>query len=249
MDGDTVWVSVVAGPSAAATNEASGVHALPPTACEPVVAGKGESDLLVVSDLPLQGGIRITATQMAQAIAFMLREREFRAGRFRVAYQSCDDSIARTGLYDEAKCAANARAYADNADVVGIIGTLNSPCALAAVPVLDTAEGGALGMVSPLNSFVGLTREGVGVHRHFRRRCIRRGSGTTCACTRPTTFKGRRSRCGRKTSARSASSSSTTASPATGSSWRPASRPPPVGSVSTWPGEPRGTHRRARTTR
>ena len=156
-------MSVVAGPSAAATNEVSGVHALPPTACEPVVAGKGESDLLVVSDLPLQGGIRITATQMAQAIAFTLREREFRAGRFRVAYQSCDDSIARTGLYDEAKCAANARAYADNADVVGIIGTLNSPCALAAVPVLNTAEGGALGMVSPLNSFVGLTREGVGV--------------------------------------------------------------------------------------
>ena len=163
VDGDTVWVSVVAGPSAAATNEVSGVQALPSTACEPVVAGKGESDLLVVSDLPLQGGIRITATQMAQAIAFTLREREFRAGRFRVAYQSCDDSIARTGLYDEAKCAANARAYADNADVVGVIGTLNSPCALAAVPVLNTAEGGALGMVSPLNSFVGLTREGVGI--------------------------------------------------------------------------------------
>ena len=75
VDGDTVWVSVVAGPSAAATNEVSGVQALPSTACEPVVAGKGESDLLVVSDLPLQGGIRITATQMAQAIAFILRER------------------------------------------------------------------------------------------------------------------------------------------------------------------------------
>ena len=163
VDGDTVWVSVVAGPSAAATNEVSGVQALPSTACEPVVAGKGESDLLVVSDLPLQGGIRITATQMAQAIAFTLRAREFRAGRFRVAYQSCDDSIARTGLYDEAKCAANARAYADNADVVGVIGTLNSPCALAAVPVLNTAEGGALAMVSPLNSFPGLTRTGAGV--------------------------------------------------------------------------------------
>src|SRR5688572_31277887 len=27
------------------------------------------------SDLPLQGGVRITATQMAQAIAFVLRER------------------------------------------------------------------------------------------------------------------------------------------------------------------------------
>ena len=67
--------------------------------------------MLVVSDLPLQGGVRVTATQMAQAITFVLRERDFRAGRFRVAYQSCDDSVARTGLFDEAKCAANARAY------------------------------------------------------------------------------------------------------------------------------------------
>jgi hypothetical protein len=77
-----------------------------------MVAGEDEADLLVVSDLPLQGGVRITTTQMAQAIAFVFREGGFRAGRFRVAYQSCDDSVGRTGLFDEAKCAANARAYA-----------------------------------------------------------------------------------------------------------------------------------------
>ena len=66
------------------------------------------ADVLVVSDLPLQGGIRSRRPQMAQAITFVLRERGFRAGRFRVAYQSCDDSIGSTGLYDEAKCEANA---------------------------------------------------------------------------------------------------------------------------------------------
>ncbi len=64
------------------------------------------------SDLPLQGGYRVNTAQMAQAIAFVLRERGFGAGRFRVAYQSCDDSLARTGLLDEGKCAAKARAYA-----------------------------------------------------------------------------------------------------------------------------------------
>lgn len=165
VDGDTVWVAVAAGPESASTGEVSGVRPLPASICEPVVAGRGESDVLVVSDLPLQGGIRVTATQMAQAISFALRERGFRAGPFRVAYQSCDDSIARTGLFDEAKCAANAKAYVENTDVVGIVGTLNSPCSLAALPVLNTAEGGGLGMVSPLNSFVGLTRGGPGVDR------------------------------------------------------------------------------------
>jgi branched-chain amino acid transport system substrate-binding protein len=94
---------------------------------------------------------------------FVLRERRFRAGRFRVAYQSCDDSVARTGIFDEPKCAANARAYVQNQDVVGVIGTFNSSCAAAALPELNRAPGGPLAMISPSNSVVGLTRSGPGV--------------------------------------------------------------------------------------
>jgi branched-chain amino acid transport system substrate-binding protein len=161
---DTVWVAVADGAQQSATADVAGVTPLPASVCEPVVAGGGgNADLLIVSDLPLQGGTRVVATQMTQAITFALRERGFRAGRFHVAYQSCDDSIARTGLYDEAKCAANARAYGANRDVVGVIGTLNSDCALAALPALNRAPGGGLAMVSPLNSFVGLTRSGAGI--------------------------------------------------------------------------------------
>ena len=164
VDGSTVWVALTPGPRAAVTEEVSGIRALPPSMCEPVVAGEGgEADLLVVSDLPLQGGIRITALQMVQAMTFVLRERGFRAGRFRVAYQACDDSLGRTGLFDEAKCAANARAYAGNPDVAAVIGTLNSPCAVAALPELNRAPDGPLAMISPLNSFVGLTRPGPGI--------------------------------------------------------------------------------------
>ena len=162
LDRDTVWVALVADPTVS-PSASGGLRAFPATTCERVLAGKGESDVLIVSDLALQGGTRIRATQMAQAIAFVLRQRGFRAGRFRVAYQSCDDSVARTGLFDEPKCAANARAYAANLDVVGVIGTYNSPCAAAALPELNRAPGGPLAMVSPLNSFVGLTRSGPGV--------------------------------------------------------------------------------------
>ena len=164
VDDETVWVAAVGGPGEAVTKEVSGVEPLSSRICEPVLAGADESDLLVVSDLPLQGGIQITTTQMAQAIAFVLRERGFRAGRFAVAYQSCDDSIASTGLYDEAKCEANAQAYGRNPQVVGVIGTLNSPCALVALPELNRAPDGPLAMVSPSNSFVGLTRAGPGIH-------------------------------------------------------------------------------------
>ena len=92
-------------PRRGAGERVAGIEALPRNVCEPVLCGQGEADLLVVSDLALQGGVRVTTTQMAQAIAFVMREHGFRAGRFRVAYQSCDDSLASTGLYDEAKCA------------------------------------------------------------------------------------------------------------------------------------------------
>ena len=162
VNGDTVWAAVD-GEVRAQAPRARGIDPMPASICEPVVGGSKSADLLIVSDLPLQGGIRVAATQMAQAINFALRERGFRAGRFRVAYQSCDDSVARTGLFDEAKCAANARAYARNPAVGAVIGTLNSPCALAAVPELNRARGGPLAMVSPLNSFVGLTRQAPGV--------------------------------------------------------------------------------------
>ena len=159
LDGETLWVASVANPTAS-TTEVAGVRSFPASTCEPVLAGRGTSDVLVVSDLPLQGGVRVSVPQMTQAIAFVLRERRFRAGRFKVAYQSCDDSVARTGLFDEAKCASNARAYGDNPDVVGVVGTFNSACSIALLPELNRAPDGPLAMVSPFNSFVGLTRAG-----------------------------------------------------------------------------------------
>jgi branched-chain amino acid transport system substrate-binding protein len=158
-----VWVAVtgIGGTVASATR---GEQGLSRSFCENVFfGGAGSPDVLIASDLPLQGGIRLTSAQMSQAIAYVLRERTFKAGRFRVGYQSCDDSIARTGLYDEEKCAANAREYARNKRVIGVIGTLNSPCALDEVPILNRASGGGLAMISPLNSTIGLTRAGPGV--------------------------------------------------------------------------------------
>jgi len=151
-----VWAASSAG--AAATPRA-GAAALPRSTCGPLVTGGGGApDRVVVADLPLQGGLRFSTQQMEQAMLFTLRERRFRAGRFRIGFQSCDDSIARTGLFDEAKCRDNARMYARTRSVVGVVGLVNTPCALAAVPELNGAQGGPLGAVSALASYPGLTR-------------------------------------------------------------------------------------------
>ena len=91
--------------------------------CNPVVfAGTGQPDALVVSDLPLQGTLRADTLPMAQAVALTLKRHQFRAGRFSVGYQSCDDSTAEAGFSDDQRCRRNPRAYAADPRVVGIIG-------------------------------------------------------------------------------------------------------------------------------
>ena len=88
-------------------------RALPAATCGRVFyGGRGVPDRLIVSDMPLRGGGALPTPQMSEAIAYVLRQRGFRAGRLRIGYQSCDDSTAQAGIFDEAKCAANAKLYA-----------------------------------------------------------------------------------------------------------------------------------------
>ena len=70
--------------------------------------GTATPDFIVASDLPLQGAGRAQTTEMVQAIKFALKQRDFKAGDYKIGYQSCDDSTAQAGAWDSAKCASNA---------------------------------------------------------------------------------------------------------------------------------------------
>jgi branched-chain amino acid transport system substrate-binding protein len=122
-------------------------------------AGSGSAQKLIVSDLPLQGDSAERSAQMNDAIVQEMARKGWQAGnKIQVAFQPCDDSIAATGEWDEATCRSNARAYAANPDVIGVIGTYNSGCAAIEIPILNRAPGGGLAMVSPGNTFVCLTQ-------------------------------------------------------------------------------------------
>jgi branched-chain amino acid transport system substrate-binding protein len=139
------------------------VTALPSASCEDIrYEGEGEPDVLIASDLPLQGANRALTTEMADAIEFTLKQRDWKVGDLNVGYQSCDDSTAQAGAWDSAKCSSNARAYAQNESVIGVIGTFNSGCAKLVIPVLNRAPDGPLAMVSPSNTNPGLTEAGPG---------------------------------------------------------------------------------------
>jgi branched-chain amino acid transport system substrate-binding protein len=139
------------------------VTALPASSCSSIYyEGDGSPEFIVASDLPLQGAGRAQTTEMVEAIKFALKQRNFKAGDHNIGYQSCDDSTAQAGAWDSAKCASNARAYAGNSSVIGVVGTFNSGCAKIIVPVLNRANPGPVAMVSPANTSPGLTTDGPG---------------------------------------------------------------------------------------
>jgi branched-chain amino acid transport system substrate-binding protein len=143
------WVSVAAG-----TKDGR----LPASVCSEVVSGGTTPDVLIASDLPLQGPDAAGPT--VDTIRFVLKEHDFRAGRFTVGYQSCDDSTAQVGLYEQRRCAANANAYARADRLVAVIGPGNSYCAQAELAILNRAPGGPLAAISPSASQPNLTRGG-----------------------------------------------------------------------------------------
>ena len=139
-----------------------GVTALPASSCQSIYQGSSKPDYIIASDLPLQGSSRTQTIEMTKAIKFVLKQHNFKAGSYNIGYQSCDDSTAQAGKWDSGKCSANGHAYANNKKVIGVLGTFNSGCAEIIIPILNRAPDGPVGMVSPANTYVGLTHGGPG---------------------------------------------------------------------------------------
>ncbi len=158
--GATVAVAAVVAGYAGGARSATSVTPLPSSSCGPVIyKGSGSPDFIIASDLPLQGAIRHQTVQVSRAEIWALANAGWKAGSYKIGYQSCDDSTAQAGAWDSGKCATNARLYAQNKSVIGVLGTFNSGCAKIEVPIMNRANPGPLGMVSPANTNVGLTKK------------------------------------------------------------------------------------------
>ncbi len=144
------WVSV-----AGETTEG----ALSKTTCGEVASGPGTPDVLIASDLPLQGPSSADPRAMEGAMRHVIERRGFRAGEYTVGYQSCDVSTPQTGGFEFRKCAANASAYAHAEQLVAVIGPYSSFCGKVQIPITNRAPGGPLAMVSAISTHTGLTRQ------------------------------------------------------------------------------------------
>ena len=149
--------------AAGKSSKHAAVTPLPASSCSKLqYGGKGSPQFIIASDLPLQGANRALPLEMNRAIAFILKQQGWKAGKYTIGFQACDDSTAQTGSWDSAKCTANANAYAQDKSVIGVIGTFNSGCAKLEIPINNRAPGGPIPMVSPSNTYPGLTVGGPG---------------------------------------------------------------------------------------
>jgi branched-chain amino acid transport system substrate-binding protein len=121
--------------------------------------GGGGKTLKIVSDFPLQGSDRVQTEQMVRGIQFVLDKAGSKAGDYTITYESKDDSTAAAGKWDESKCSENGRSYADSDDVAVIIGTYNSGCAGIEIPLVNEVP---IAMISPANTYAGLTHQAPG---------------------------------------------------------------------------------------
>jgi ABC-type branched-subunit amino acid transport system substrate-binding protein len=118
--------------------------------CRPITyGGQGPVDALIASDLPLSGARAPEMAAASQAIEATIAKNGWRAGRHNVAYQACDDGSTQRGAKHSTKCRGNARAYANDRNVVAVIGPFDNGCAEQQLPQLNDHTGERVALVSP----------------------------------------------------------------------------------------------------
>jgi branched-chain amino acid transport system substrate-binding protein len=109
----------------------------------------------IVSSLPRTGSSKGQTDTIVNAFKMALDEAQNRVGGATIVYQDLDDATAAKGAWDAAKEAENANQALNDPDVMVYIGTFNSGAAKVSIPILCKAN---LGMISPANTYPGLTK-------------------------------------------------------------------------------------------
>ena len=124
--------------------------------------GGGGATLKIVSSLPMTGS-SLTQTQTivnAEQLRLDQANSQVCGGKYKLTYQALDDATAATGQWDGATETENANKAAADPSVIAYLGTFNSGAAKLSIPILGQA--GPMVMISPANTYAGLTKPGKG---------------------------------------------------------------------------------------
>jgi len=130
-------------------------------ACGAGGAASGGKTLKIVSSLPLTGS-SLTQTQTivnAEQLRLAQANNQACGGKYTLSYESWDDASAAQGQWDPAVETENGNKAAADPSIIAYLGTFNSGAAKLSIPILNQAN---LVMISPANTYAGLTKPGKG---------------------------------------------------------------------------------------
>ena len=113
----------------------------------------------IVSSMPRTGSAKAQTDTIVNGIKIALEEAGHKVGDFEIVYADWDDATAGAGQWTAEAETANATRAVHDPDVMVYIGTYNSGAAKISMPILNKAH---LLMVSPANTWPGLTKPGKG---------------------------------------------------------------------------------------
>lgn len=122
-------------------------------------AGGDPKVIKLVSSLPRTGSANAQSTSVVNGIKMAVDEVGGKVGDFTIAYEDWDDASPQRGSWDPAVEAANAQKALKDPDIMVYIGTYNSGAAKISMPILNAAH---MVMISPANTYPGLTKPGMG---------------------------------------------------------------------------------------
>ena len=122
-------------------------------------AAWAQETIRIVSSLPRTGSSSQQSQSTVNGIRMAIDEAGGTVAGFIIAYEDWDDASPERGTWDPAMEATNADKAIRDPDVMAYIGTLNSGAAKISMPKLNAA---GLVMVSPSNTWPGLTKPGTG---------------------------------------------------------------------------------------
>jgi branched-chain amino acid transport system substrate-binding protein len=115
----------------------------------------------IVSSLPMTGSAVGQNQTIVNGIKQVIDEANSTAcdGKIKINFESYDDATAAQGKWDPAQVTSNANKAVSDKSVVAVIGHFNSGAAKLSIPILNKDN---LVMVSPANTYPGLTKPGKG---------------------------------------------------------------------------------------
>ena len=127
------------------------------------ITGTEAGTVKFYSSWPLTGASEQLGGDMVTSLQMALSDFGNAGGGYAIEYIPLDDGIAaNNGSWDAAKEAENATTVVNDPDAVLYIGTYNSGAAAVSIPITNQADPGPLAMISPANTYPGLTKESPG---------------------------------------------------------------------------------------